>query len=88
MGNENERKRNPADNRERQTGHDFDDVKTGGDEPNVGITKDRGLGERGAVSGGSVGSVGIVGGSAEFLADDEDSAGQGGSEDGSDDTAG
>ena len=88
MGNENERKRNPADNRKRQMGHDFDDVKTDGDETNVGITNDRGLGERGAVSGGSVGSVGIVGGSAEFLTDEEESTGQGGDEAGSRNAAG
>lgn len=36
MANENERKHDPAENRERETGHRFDDAKTGGGEKNVG----------------------------------------------------
>lgn len=36
MANENERKHDPAENREREMGHRFDDAKTGGAEKNVG----------------------------------------------------
>lgn len=68
MGNENERKRDPAENRKNEMGHPWDEVKTGGDERNVGLTGDAGFGPGGTgMGGGSVGSPGIIGGSAEFL---------------------
>ena len=68
MGNENERKRNPAENRENEMGHQWDEVKTGGKERNVGLTGDAGFGPGGAgVGGSSVGTPGVIGGSAEFL---------------------
>ena len=64
QGNENERKRNPIENRGDQIGHPWDDAKTGGDETNVGIAGDAG----GGAGGMGVGSTGVIGGSAEFLA--------------------
>ena len=76
MGNENERKRNPAENREERMGHQWDDAKTGGDEETVGLTNDRGFGAGGGPDSNSVGSVGIIGGSAEFLTGEE-TGGQG-----------
>ena len=66
MGNENERKRDPAENRENEMGHRWDEVKTGGSERNVGLTGDAGFGPGGA-GVGSTGSGGTIGGSAEFL---------------------
>ena len=68
MGNENERKRDPAENRKNEMGHQWDEVKTGGNERNVGLTGDAGFGPGGAgVGSSSVGTPGIIGGSAEFL---------------------
>ena len=67
QGNENERKRNPLDNRGDQIGDPWDDAKTGGDEKNVGMAGDAG----GAARGMGVGSTGVIGGSAEFLDGEE-----------------
>ena len=67
QGNENERKRNPIDNRGDQIGDRWDDAKTGGDEANVGVAGDAGGGARGM----GVGSTGVIGGSAEFLAGED-----------------
>lgn len=68
MGNENERKRDPAENRENEMGHQWDEVKTGGDERNVGLTGDAGFGPGGSgMTGSSAGTGGAIGGSAEFL---------------------
>lgn len=63
MGNENERKRDPAENRENRMGGGPDEAKTGGDEKNVGLTGTTG----GAAGGPSVGSGGAIGGSSGFL---------------------
>ena len=63
LGNENERKRNPLDNRGDQIGGPWDDAKTGGDEKNAGVSGDAG----GAARGMGVGSTGVIGGSADFL---------------------
>ena len=76
MGNENERKRNPSESRQEVTGYGEEDVKTGGDEQTVGLADDPGFGEGGGPTSNSVGSVGIIGGSADFLTD-EDSTGEG-----------
>jgi hypothetical protein len=70
VGNENERKHNPAENRQNQMGGGPDDAKTGGDESNVGLANDAG----GAARGMGVGTTGVIGGSADFLADTEASA--------------
>lgn len=70
MGNENERKHDPAENRQNRMGGGPDDAKTGGDESNVGLAGDAG----GAARGMGVGTTGIIGGSADFLADTESSA--------------
>lgn len=67
MGNENERKHDPAENRQERMGHPWDDVKHGGDERNVGLTGDAGSGS-GGVTGSSAGTSGVVGGSSDFLA--------------------
>ena len=67
MGNENERKRDPAENRETRRGGGPDEAKTGGDEKNVGLTGTT----AGAAGGQSAGSGGAVGGSAEFLSGEE-----------------
>ena len=66
MGNENERKHDPSENRESRQGHQWDEVKTGGDERTVGLTGDRGLGG-GGVHGSSPGTGGVIGGSSAFL---------------------
>ena len=42
MGNDNERKHDPAENRENSQGHPFDNAKTGGGETTVGLTGDQG----------------------------------------------
>ena len=76
MGNENERKRNPSESRQEVTGFGDEDVKTGGDEQTVGLANDPGFGEGGGPTSTSVGSVGIIGGSADFLTA-EDSTGEG-----------
>ena len=80
MGNENERKRDPSENRENRQGHEWDEVKTGGDERNVGLTGDRGFGG-GGVHGSSPGTGGVIGGSPAFLSG-EDSASGGGQQSG------
>lgn len=73
MGNENERKRDPAENRENRMGHKFDDVKTGGDEKTVGLTGDT----AGGGGAGSVGSGGAIGGSETFATGDKSAPGGG-----------
>jgi hypothetical protein len=70
MGNENERKHDPAENRQNQMGGGPDDAKTGGDESNVGLRNDVGGGARGM----GVGSAGVIGGSADFLTDTDATA--------------
>jgi hypothetical protein len=61
MGNESERKHDPAENRAKEMGHRWDEVKTGGDEQNVGQTGEAGFG------GQTAGSGGVIGGSTDFL---------------------
>ena len=77
MGNENERKRNPSESRKELTGYGDEHVKTGGDEQTVGIANDPGFGKGGGPTSNSVGSVGIIGGSAGFLTEGEDTSGEG-----------
>ena len=67
QGNENERKRNPLETRGDVIGDPWDDAKTGGREKNVGQGDDAG----GDAGGMSVGSTGVIGGSAEFLAGED-----------------
>lgn len=76
MGNENERKRNPARDRKERIGHKWDDAKTGGREQTVGQTNDRGFGKGGGPDSNSVGTVGVIGGSPDFLTDGEEATGQ------------
>jgi hypothetical protein len=64
MGNENERKHDPAENRREWLGHEFDEAKTGGSETNVGQT-----GAAAGTGGMSTGSGGVIGGSSDFLTD-------------------
>lgn len=79
MGNDNERKHDPAENRENSQGHPFDNAKTGGGETTVGLTGDQagsptaqGSGSGGEMGGqagqqspsGSAGQSGETGGSA------------------------
>lgn len=80
MGNENERKHDPAENRENRQGHQWDEVKTGGEERTVGLTGDKGLGG-GGVQGNSAGTGGTIGGSSSFLSG-EDSTASGGQQSG------
>ena len=68
MANENERKHDPAENRREEMGHRWDDAKTGGGEKNVGQTG-------GSVGGSSAGTNAPVGGSASFLAGENQSTG-------------
>lgn len=72
MGNENERKRDPARDREERMGHQFDDAKTGGRETNVGQSD-----VSGATGGQGVGTGGTIGGSDAFLTGDQSAAGGG-----------
>ena len=67
QGNENERKRNPLETRGDVIGDPWDNAKTGGGEKNVGQGDDAGGGARSM----GVGSTGVIGGSAEFLAGEE-----------------
>lgn len=60
MANENERKHDPAENRQAEAGHPFDDAKTGGGERTVGLTGDQG----GTPTGQGAGSGGQMGGQA------------------------
>ena len=71
MANENERKHDPAENRQNRMGGGPDDAKIGGDEKNVGLTNDVG---GGAARGMGVGTTGVIGGSADFLTDTDASA--------------
>lgn len=74
MGNENERKHNPGENRENWMGGGPDSAKKGGgDESNVGLT-----GPAGGEGGMGAGSGGIIGGSADFLTDEQPAAALGG----------
>jgi hypothetical protein len=67
MGNENERKHDPAENRQEWMGGGPDVAKKGGgDESNVGLT-----GPAGGEGGMGAGSGGVIGGSADFLTDPE-----------------
>ena len=72
MGNENERKRDPARDREERMGHQFDDAKTGGRETNVGQSD-----VSGATGGQGVGTGGTIGGSDAFLTGERSAAGGG-----------
>ena len=67
MGNENERKHDPAENRENRRGGGPDQAKTGGGETNVGLTGST----AGAAGGQSAGSGGAIGGSAEFVSGEQ-----------------
>ncbi|HEX8412451.1 MAG TPA: hypothetical protein VF637_00995 [Sphingomicrobium sp.] len=65
MGNENERKHDPAENRQEWMGGGPDTAKKGGgNESNVGLT-----GPSGGEGGMGAGSGGVIGGSADFLTD-------------------
>lgn len=72
MGNNNERKRDLARDREERMGHQFDGAKTGGRETNVGQT-DVG----GATGAQGVGTGGTIGGADAFLTGEQSAAGGG-----------
>lgn len=70
MGDENIRKRDPAENRRERAGYPEDGAKTGGEESNVGLTNST-VGRTGAGSGGA------IGGSDDFLSGETGSSAPG-----------